>query len=96
MSRPSGGFATPSTIAPLLSSLLLVLSAAGAATAESGVGLCVLGEGASLYTSAGATFVGVNVGWDNSTTSAHTARAAYEAECCAETHQPPDCFRPAA
>ena len=65
--------------------------------ADAGVGACVIGQGFSLTTAAATgPFAGVNVGMTNSTTGAYTTQAEYEAQCCAETHQPPDCFRPAA
>ena len=83
-----------------LGGMLLVLSTmllTNLALADAGVGACVAGQGASFYDAANeGPYVGVNVGYANSTTGVHTERAAYETACCAETDQPPDCFRPAA
>ena len=83
-----------------LAATLFVLSTmvlADLALADAGVGACVAGQGVSFYGSSPASaYVGLNVGYANSTTGVHTDRATYEATCCAEGNQPPDCFRPAA
>lgn len=84
----------------LLLAAALIVSAsglAGLAAAEAGAGACVAGIGVSLHeTSLASPYVGVNVGWRNSTTGAHTDRASFQTACCAEADRAPDCFRPAA
>ncbi|HET6403830.1 MAG TPA: hypothetical protein VFH78_04230 [Candidatus Thermoplasmatota archaeon] len=86
---------TPVATAAFLTLSMMVLT--GVAAADAGAGACVLGYGFSATTpAAGSPFVGVNVGLKNSTSGAHTEQGAYEAQCCAEADQAPDCFRPAA
>lgn len=69
-----------------------VLTWAVVPTAEApGAGVCVLGNGASVSDGTD-PFVGVNVG--TVAPGAYTSQADYEAACCAETGQPPDCFEP--
>lgn len=65
----------------------------GVVAAEPGAGVCVAGIGASLGTAAAPGFTGVNVG-TNSATGIYSDQETYEAECCAETGSPPDCFEP--
>ena len=65
-----------------------------AGASDAGVGVCVLGNGATFTTpEAQNTFVGVNVG-QNSETGVYGDQVAYETQCCAETGQEPDCFEP--
>lgn len=65
---------------------------AGLPTAQAvGAGVCVVGQGASI-SDGSEPFVGVNVG--TVAPGAFTSQADYEAACCAETSQPPDCFEP--
>lgn len=84
---------------PFLTAILLILSVlalAGAARGDAGVGACVLGQGFSVTTSAAAgPFAGANVG-TASQSGVYVDQGQYEAQCCAETGQAPDCFRPAA
>lgn len=61
-------------------------------TAEAvGVGVCVMGNGASISDGTD-PFVGANVG--TVAPGVYTSQGEYEAACCAETGQPPDCFDP--
>ena len=65
------------------------------AKADVGVGACVAGTGSSVTyaTPEADAFAGVNVGLTSST-GIYDSQGAYEAECCAETGSPPDCFEP--
>lgn len=65
----------------------------GVAAADGGAGVCVAGTGASFTAAEAPAFVGVNAG-TNSETGAFQDQGAYEAQCCAETGSPPDCFEP--
>ena len=65
----------------------------GVAMADPGAGVCVAGNGASLGIPAAGSFTGVNVG-TASATGVYDSQEDYEAECCAETGQAPDCFQP--
>jgi hypothetical protein len=56
-----------------------------------GAGVCVAGNGASASDGTD-PYVGVNVG--TVAPGAFTNQAEYEAACCAETGQAPDCFEP--
>jgi hypothetical protein len=66
----------------------------GGAQADVGVGACVVGNGFS-FGAAGTpdAYAGVNVG-QNSETGVYDNQVDYETQCCAETGQEPDCFKP--
>lgn len=66
-----------------------------AMSADTGVGVCILGTGFSLNDETGAgPYAGVNVGQANSTTGVYDSNESFEEQCCAEMNQPADCFAP--
>lgn len=92
-------------VAGSLALWMMVLT--GAMASDTGVGVCVLGQGGSLNDETGpGPYVGVNVGTpttdptgvfgfgQGSETGAYDNNEDYEAQCCAETGQTPDCFAP--
>lgn len=61
---------------------------------DTGFGACVLGNGFDINDASGSgPYRGVNVG-ESSGVNVYEDAASYEAQCCAETGQPPDCFAP--
>ncbi|MCA1814072.1 MAG: hypothetical protein LC624_08995 [Halobacteriales archaeon] len=58
-----------------------------------GAGACVAGNGFDFTADQVGVFVGVNAG-QNSETGVFTDQGGFEAACCAENNQPPDCFNP--
>ncbi len=74
----------------LAASLVVLANPASAG----GVGACVLGNGFDFYAAdIPGPYTGVNVG-TTSETNVFSDPAAYEAQCCAEAGQAPDCFAP--
>ena len=74
--------------------LSMMVLAGMASAADTGAGVCVAGIGASLNDDTGpGPYAGVNVG-TASETGAYDNNEDFEAQCCAETGQPPDCFAP--
>lgn len=74
--------------------LSMMVLAGAAIAADTGVGVCVVGIGASMNDELGpGPYVGVNAG-QNSTTGAYDNNEDFEEQCCAETGSPPDCFAP--
>lgn len=59
---------------------------------DTGVGVCIVGNGASLNDAAGAgPYVGLNVN-TTSGPSTYSNQSGFYKQCCAETGQEPDCF----